>query len=193
MKLGRLAATEDLAKKIETLYGPKCDVYTGLGSSKSEFMGKVVPSLNQYRSLVFATHGLAGNNIPGIMEPVLFLTMVPPGTDGLLTMTEVAGLKMNADIACLTACQTGIGVKLAGEGIMSMGRAFQCAGAKSVVMSLWSVSEDASVPLMEYFFKGLKEGKTKINAWAAARTELRKSGFEHPFFWSAFVLVGEGA
>jgi len=193
VKLKRLEGTQNLAKNLETLYGESCDVYTGLGSTKTAFMGKVVPSLSQYQSLVFATHGYAGNNIPGIMEPVLFLTMVPPGTDGLLTMSEVAGLKMNAEIACLTACQTGVGVKLAGEGIMSMGRAFQCAGAKSVLMSLWSVSENASVMLMDEFFKSLKEGKSKLDAWTAARRQLRKAGFEHPFFWSAFVFVGEAA
>ena len=117
--------------------------------------------------------------------------MVPHGTDGYLTMSEVAGMKMNADVAALTACQTGTGVKLAGEGIMSMGRAFQCAGAKSVVMSLWSVAEDSSVIMMEEFFKGLKTGKSKREAWTNARIEVRKAGFDHPFFWGAFILVGE--
>ena len=57
--------------------------------------------------MIFATHGFAGNKIPGIMEPVLALTMVPPGTDGYLTISEVVGLKMNADVVALTACQTG--------------------------------------------------------------------------------------
>jgi CHAT domain-containing protein len=74
---------------------------------------------------------------------------------------------------------------------MSMGRAFQSAGAKSVAMSLWSVSEKASVMLMEAFFKKLKEGQAKLDAWTAARQELRQAGLEHPFFWAAFILVGE--
>ena len=67
------------------------------------------------------------------MEPVLVLTLVPPGTDGFLRMTEVMGLNMNADIVALTACQTGLGKRTAGEGTMGMGRAFQYAGAKSVL------------------------------------------------------------
>jgi CHAT domain-containing protein len=188
----RLPETENLAKNLANLYGPKCDAYTGLDSTKTTFLNKVAPGSSQYQSIVFATHGYAGNKIPGIMEPVLFLTMVPPGTDGLLTMSEVAGLKLNADIACLTACQTGVGVKLAGEGIMSMGRAFQCAGTKSVVMSLWSVAEDSSVMFMDEFFKGLKEGKGRLEAFTTARNQLVKGGFENPFFWAAFVLVGEG-
>jgi CHAT domain-containing protein len=72
-----------------------------------------------------------------------------------------------------------------------MGRAFQSAGAKSVLMSLWSVSEDSSVILMEEFFKHLKGGKSKRDAWTLARADVRKAGFEHPFFWGAFILVGE--
>lgn len=73
-------------------------------------------------------------------------------------------LKMNADVVALTACQTGLGKELSGEGVMSMGRAFQCAGAKSVLMSLWSVAEDSSVVLTESFFRNVKAGKSKLEA-----------------------------
>jgi CHAT domain-containing protein/lipopolysaccharide biosynthesis regulator YciM len=190
-KLPRLSETGELAKDLEQMYGSSCEVYSGMQSTKSTFMNKVAPELDRFKSIVFATHGFAGNNIPGIMEPVLALTMVPPGTDGFLTMSEVTGLRMNADVVALTACQTGVGVKLAGEGVMSMGRAFQCAGAKSVAMSLWSVSEKSSVMLMQEFFKNLKSGKNKLTGWTEARAAVRKAGFEHPFFWGAFVLVGE--
>ena len=142
--------------------------------------------------MVFATHGFAGNEIPGVMEPALALTMVPAGTDGFLTMSEVAGLKMSSNIAALTACKTGVGERLAGEGVMSMGRALQCAGAKSVLISLWSVAEDASVKLTEAFFRELKQGKSKLEALELARSDIKKDGYNHPFFWSSFILVGEG-
>ncbi len=191
LNLNRLAGTGELAEGLQKLYGTNADVYLGLQSSKETLMAAIAPKMEEYKYVVFATHGFAGNGIPGIMEPVLALTMVPPGTDGLLTASEVAGLKMNADVAALTACQTGLGLKLAGEGVMSMGRAFQLAGAKSVIMSLWSVSETSSIKLMESFFKNLRQGKSKLEALTQARSELRSSGYEHPFFWSAFVLVGE--
>lgn len=190
-KFQRLPETGELAKQLDKLFSGSCDVYTGFESTKTRFLTSIVPQMSRYRSLVLATHGFAGNSIPGIMEPVLVLTMVPPGTDGFLTMSEVAGLNMNIDIACLTACQTGVGIKLAGEGVMSMGRAFQCAGARSVAMSLWSVAETSSVILMEEFLKYVKNGKPKLEAWVAARKDLRKAGFEHPFFWGAFILAGE--
>ncbi len=157
----RLEGTGPLAKNLKQLYEASCDVYTGLDATKSRFMEKMASGPNRFDAIVFATHGFAGNSIPGIMEPVLALTMVPPGTDGLLTMNEVAGLKTDADLVALTACQTGVGVHLAGEGVMSIGRAFQCSGARAVAMSLWSVSEDSSVALMDEFFKRLKAGETK--------------------------------
>jgi CHAT domain-containing protein len=74
---------------------------------------------------------------------------------------------------------------------MGMGRAFQYAGAKSVLMSLWSVSETASVNLVENFFKYLKEGKSKLEALRLARDAIRKAGYDHPFFWAPFILVGK--
>ncbi|MEW6532995.1 MAG: CHAT domain-containing tetratricopeptide repeat protein [Thermodesulfobacteriota bacterium] len=190
-KLNRLNRTADLAKGLESLYGQSCDTYTGFEANKAVFLSKIAPFLDRYKSVVFATHGFAANQIPGIMEPVLCLTMVPPGTDGYLTISEVAGLKMNVDVAALTACQTGTGVRLAGEGVMSMGRAFQCAGARSVLMSLWSVAESTSVLMTEEFFKQLRNGKGKREAWTSARVEARRQGFDHPFFWGAFILVGE--
>ena len=80
---------------------------------------------------------------------------------------------------------------ISGEGTMGMGRAFQYAGAKCVLMSLWSVSEEGSVKLVEAFFKNLKEGKNKLEALKLARDEIRKAGYDHPFYWAPFILVGE--
>ena len=98
---------------------------------------------------------------------------------------------MNAEVVALTACQTGLGKYISGEGFMSMGRAFQYAGAKTVLMSLWSVSESSSVMLMENFFKNIHDGFSKSASLEKARTTIRKAGYEHPFFWTPFVLVGE--
>jgi len=142
---------------------------------------------------LFATHGYFGKDLPGIQEPVLVLSLLdqPKGQDGFLRLSEVMGLKINCDIAGLTACQTGLGRHISGEGTMGMGRAFQYAGAKSVLMSLWSVSETASVNLVESFLKNLKEGKSKLEALRLARDEIRKSGYDHPFYWAPFILVGE--
>jgi CHAT domain-containing protein len=187
----RLFATEQLAKSLEELYGENCDAFTGLNATKSVFMERIGKTGSNYASVVLATHGLISNNVPWLLEPVLTLTMVPPGTDGFLPMSEVAGHKLVADIAALTACQTGVGTSLAGEGVMSMGRAFQCAGVNTVLMSLWSVEEQSSVALMEQFFKSIKEGKDKLRSWQEAKTHIRKTGYDHPFFWASFVMLGD--
>ena len=187
----QLPETGKLATNLSEMYGTNCLSVTGLKADKTDFLSKIAPRMDQYGKVVFATHGVMGNKVPGVMEPFLALTMVPPGTDGFLKMSDILSLKMNSDIVALTACQTGLGKELSGEGVMSMGRAFQYAGARSVLMSLWSVAEDSSVKLTESFFQHRKDGKTKLESLKLARDEIRKQGFDHPFFWTAFILVGE--
>jgi CHAT domain-containing protein len=191
LTFSRLPETAVLAENLQRIGNQSCDSFTGLKASKNTFFNTIVPNLDQYRYVVFATHGVFSTKVPGLLEPFLALTMVPPGTDGFLKMSDVMGLKLNADVVALTACQTGLGKQLSGEGVMSMGRAFQYAGARSVLMSLWSVAEKSSVQLVEHFFRNLKEGKPKLDALKLAREEIRQAGYEHPFFWSSFILVGE--
>ena len=186
----RLAKTSELAESIKKLNPGKTDLFTGMQAKKSILFDK---PLTEYGSIIFATHGYFGTDIPGIREPILAMTLVdqPKDQDGFVRMTEVMGMKLNADVVALTACQTGLGNNLAGEGVMSMGKAFQYAGAKSVLMSLWSVAESSSVDLVTSFFKHLREGKNKLEALKLARDEIRKAGYDHPFFWAPFILVGE--
>jgi hypothetical protein len=186
----RLPRTGDLGRELKKLEPNRTEEFSGMEASKAVLFGK---PLEQYRTITFATHGYFGKGLPGIMEPVLVLTLVgqPDEQYGFLRLSEVMGLKLNADVVALVACQTGLGRHISGEGTMGMGRAFQYAGAKSCLMSLWNVSEAASVNLVESFFKHLKEGKAKLEALRLARTEIRQAGFDHPFFWAPFTLVGE--
>jgi len=191
MTFPRLPLTGKLATRLAGIYPDRSDIFTGNEANKEGFLKNVVPKLAKYREIVFATHGYFGKDLPGIMEPVLILTLIPPGTDGYLRMSEVMGLRMNTRLVALTACQSGLGQHIAGEGTMGMGRAFQYAGAKSVLMSLWSVAEEPSVGLVGSLFKHLNEGRNKFEALELARKEIRKRGYDHPFFWAAFILVGE--
>ncbi len=106
MRFDRLPLAGELAEDLKGVYEGNSDVYTGFDVSKERFLGKLAPKLDGYDKIVFATHGYFGKDLPGIKEPVLVLTLVPPGTDGFLRMSEVAGLKMNADVVALTACQS---------------------------------------------------------------------------------------
>lgn len=190
-KFRRLPETALLASNLSNVYGPKIDKLSGMSANKADLLNLLSSDQNTYQWVVFATHGFFDKNLSGLREPFLALTMVPPGTDGFLKMSDVMSLRINTDLVALTACQSGLGKELSGEGIMSMGRAFQYSGARSVLMSLWSVVEKPSVMLVESFFKNLKKTKNKSEALKLARQEVRSSGYDHPFFWASFILVGE--
>ncbi len=190
LEVPRLPLTGQLGESLKKADPEKTDLYHGVTAQKAVLLHK---DLKPYRSVVFGTHGYFGKDLPGIQEPALILTLPdqPEGQDGFLRMTEVMSLKLNCEVAALTACQTGLGRHISGEGTMGMGRAFQYAGAKSVLITLWSVAESSSVDLVTSFFKHLREGKSKLEALELARDEIRKAGYDHPFFWAPFILVGE--
>ncbi len=189
--LTRLELTGQLAKTLAALYPGKASVYTGLEASKNTLLEKIAPTLEKFGKIVFATHGFFGRDFPGSPDPVLVLPLVPQGTDGLLSMNDIMGLHINADVVALTACNTGLGRHVSGEGTMAVGRAFQCAGARSVLMTLWSVAESPSVDLTSAFFQQIQKGKSKLRGLQFARDRVRNTGFDHPFFWAGFILVGE--
>jgi hypothetical protein len=190
-KLERLPLTGDLAEGLADVFDQDATVFTGMNASKAKLLVDMGKELENYGNLVFATHGFFSPDSPVFQEPILFLTLVPLGTDGFLRMSEVMGLNIRADTVALTACQTGLGKRISGEGTMGMGRAFQYAGAKSALMSLWSVSEKASVRLVQLFFENIREGMTKTEALDKARKQIRSEGFDHPFYWAAFIMFGE--
>jgi CHAT domain-containing protein len=190
-KLERLPLTGDLAEGLAAVFDQDATLFTGMNASKAKLLEDMGKELGNYGNLVFATHGFFSPDSPVFQEPILFLTLVPLGTDGFLRMSEVMGLNICANTVALTACQTGLGKRISGEGTMGMGRAFQYAGAKSALMSLWSVSEKASVKLVQLFFENIREGMTKTEALDKARKQIRSEGFDHPFYWAAFIMFGE--
>ncbi|MEW6657616.1 MAG: CHAT domain-containing tetratricopeptide repeat protein [Thermodesulfobacteriota bacterium] len=149
--------------------------------------------LAQYRYLFFGTHGFMADNLAGVREPTLVLTQVEnkPPDNGFLTFSKVMHLKLDADLVTLAACMTGVGQVMQGEGVLNFARAFQQAGSRSVMVSLWNIPVDESLKFYAAFYKALKEGKPKIEALKAARQVVR-SKEPHPYFWSGLILHGEG-
>ncbi|MDD5195797.1 MAG: CHAT domain-containing protein [Candidatus Omnitrophica bacterium] len=149
--------------------------------------------LNQYRLLHFATHADLPGNVQGINEPFLLLGQVEnnPQDDGLLTLSEVLNIPLDADMVVLSACITARGKTMEGEGLLNFTRAFQYAGARTVLASLWEVASEPTVEYMELLYRHLKEGKSKSEAFFLARKEMKQK-YPNPFFWAVFVLHGEG-
>lgn len=185
----RLEETGALADTLRSTFGEGAVALTGKDASKAKLLSE---DLGRYRHMVFATHGILDGDVPYIGEPALVLTQVgnPADDDGYLKMSEIMGLKLHCDVVALTACKTGLGREVGGEGVMGLGRAFQYAGAKNALVSLWSVSEKSTTEMTAAFFRVLKEGKTPREALKTARAELRKGAYAHPFFWAPFVLIG---
>jgi CHAT domain-containing protein len=111
----------------------------------------------------------------------------------LLQAGEIFDLKLNADLVVLSACQTGLGKLIRGEGMVGLTRAFMYAGTPSVVVSLWSVSDISTADLMAEFYKNLIINKlSKTDALRKAQLALiNNPGFSHPFYWAPFILVGD--
>jgi CHAT domain-containing protein len=148
--------------------------------------------LARYRYLHFATHADLPGRLQGINEPFLILGQVANTgqDDGLLTLTKVLDLHLDAELVVLSACVTGRGTATEGEGVVNFARAFHQAGARSVVVSLWEVASEAAEDFMRRFYGHLQAGKPKAEALALARKEI-KALYPNPFFWAAFILHGE--
>ncbi len=113
--------------------------------------------------------------------------------NGLLQAWEIfEQVRIDAELVTLSACDTGLGKVLGGEGLLGLTRAFQYAGARSVFASLWSVSDESTGELMQRFYGYLKAGQSKAEALRSAQLDLlRGSRFTHPFHWAGFQLVGD--
>jgi len=150
--------------------------------------------LSRYRMVHFSTHGLLDSRHPELSGLVLSLVdEAGRPQEGFLRLHEIYRLRLNADLVVLSACQTGLGKEVRGEGLIGLVRGFMYAGAPRVMASMWEVDDAATTELMKSFYKGvLQEKLTPAAALRAAQIEmLKKSHWQSPYYWGAFVLQGE--
>jgi CHAT domain-containing protein len=162
-------------------------------------------ALERYQIVHFATHGLLASETKkasgSLQEPALLLTPPPAPTeldDGLLTASEIAQLKLNADWVVLSACNTAGAGGGSGEALSGLARAFFYAGARALLVSHWAVDSDAAVLLTTRAFAELKQSPAIGRAEALRRAmqaviqDRSRPEAAHPTFWAPFVVVGEG-
>jgi CHAT domain-containing protein/Tfp pilus assembly protein PilF len=170
----------------------------GKGMEALDFQASRETALNkdlgQYRIVHFATHGLLNNEHPELSGLVLSLVS-PEGKpkDGFLDLEDVYNLSLPADLVVLSACETGLGKQITGEGLVGLTRGFMYAGASHVVASLWKVDDVATAELMGRFYRGmLKEGLRPAAALRQAQLEMQKhKRWTDPYYWAAFTIQGE--
>jgi CHAT domain-containing protein len=150
--------------------------------------------LSEYRIVHFATHGLLNSERPELSGLVFSLfNRERKSQDGFLRLHEIYNLQFNADLVVLSACETGLGKEIKGEGLIGLTRGFMYSGTPRVVASLWNVDDLATAELMKLFYQGmLKDGLPAGAALRAAQLELfRQKRWASPYFWAGFVLHGE--
>jgi CHAT domain-containing protein/tetratricopeptide (TPR) repeat protein len=145
--------------------------------------------LKDYRFIHFATHGYADNEKPQ------FCGLLFPDREGdaLLYAFEIFNLDLEADLVTASSCVSGLGKQVQGEGMLGLVRSFLYAGASSVCVSLWNVSDESTADLMHKFYRHLVQGKmSKVESLRQAKLEIiQESWWANPYHWAAFILMGD--
>ncbi len=207
-KLPRLPDTADEIRAIANALGADLatDVYLGRRANEANVKQN---DLSVYKVLAFATHGLVRGDLDGLTQPALALTapeVAGIDGDGLLTMGEIFGLKLDADWVVLSACNTGSGDGAGAEAVSGLGRAFFYAGTRALLVSNWPVETTSAKALTTDIFRRQAEdaGLSRAQALRGAMLGLMDGpgyldgegrtvySYAHPIFWAPFTLIGDG-
>jgi CHAT domain-containing protein/tetratricopeptide (TPR) repeat protein len=191
-----LPETENEAKEIATLFNaPKHSEPLQLREAASRptvFQLNDKNRLDDYQYILFATHGILPGEVDHLTQPALVLSY--PDTEGYLTMADVFGLQLNAQLVALSACNTGSGKRQRGEGVMGLTRAFMYAGTPAIAVTLWSVEFFSAKTLSVGFFKQLKDIQKPAAALRAIKLRMLRGEegkkYKRPYYWAPFVLFG---
>jgi CHAT domain-containing protein len=207
-QLPRLPDTADELKSIALALQADPSKVLFLGKNATESAVKTM-NLSGFRIIAFATHGLVPGELNGLTQPALALSspeVTGEGGDGLLTMEEILGLKLDADWVILSACNTGAGAGAGAEAASGLGRAFFYAGTRALLVTNWSVHSQSARQLVTDLFKrqaddpklsrsealrqammALVDGPGYLNG--EGKTEF---AYAHPLFWAPYTIIGDG-
>jgi CHAT domain-containing protein len=187
-----LPASRDEAEAIMSVV-PSRSVFAAMGfdATRASVTGT---DLSQFRIVHFATHSFVDYDHPELSG--LLLSLVDKqgkAQEGFLRMHDIYNLRLPVDLVVLSACNTGLGREVKGEGLIGLTRGFMYAGAKGVTASLWKVDDEATAELMKRFYEGmLSRGLAPASALREAQLAMRRQARWHaPYYWAAFVLQGQ--
>ena len=205
--LPRLPDTADELKSITLALQADPSKVLHLGKDANTRSVKTA-DLSGYKVVAFATHGLVSGDLDGLNQPALALSapdVADVDGDGLLTMEEILGLKLDADWVVLSACNTGAGSGAGAEAASGLGRAFFYAGTRAILVTNWSVHSESARELVTDIFRR-QAGDAKLTRGEALRQAemalMDGAGFQdngktiftygHPLFWAPYSLIGDG-
>ena len=193
----RLVSTAWEARAIKSLF-PEATLLTGAAATKTALAAVEAP-----RFLHIATHGFFLGPHAAVDNPLLRSGLALSGANfkpaergaGILTALEASNLNLwGTKLVTLSACDTGVGEIKNGEGVYGLRRAFFLAGAETLVMSLWSVTDNVTRDMMSAYYGGLSQGLGRGDALRQAQLAmLGKARTRHPFYWASFIQAGEWA
>ena len=196
--LPALPGTKEEIRRVAASFGAGSAQFFESDFTEANIKGM---KLRKYKTVYFATHGV----LPGTLEchPEPFLVTTPPPTikgdeDGMLTASEVAELRLDADLVVLSACNSaGAGSRTGGESLSGLARAFFYAGSRSVLVTHWRIDDEATVQLMTVMFDAMANQRLPaaeaLRKGQLALIETPGNGdWSHPAYWGAFALVGDG-
>jgi CHAT domain-containing protein/Tfp pilus assembly protein PilF len=188
----RLAFTRQEAQTISSLFP------SDSSSQKIDFDANRTTatdgSLANYQIVHFATHALANSQNPELSGIVMSMVDDQGNlVNGFLRLTDIFNLKLTANLVVLSACQSGMGQNVKGEGMVGLTRGFMYAGAQRVAVSLWNVDDEGTAVLMQKFYQKMLQ--QKLAPAAALRTAqiemMHQEKWKSPYYWAAFTLQGE--
>ena len=189
-KLSTLPRAEAEVRMAASILGPSSSVLVGDAATETALKSE---DLWRYEVLHLAAHGFADQKFPE-RAAIVLLSDLRAGEDGLLQPREIARYRLRARLVVLSACETAVGPTIGQEGVLNVARAFLVAGASSVMMTLWPVSDATSVALMRQFYEYLAQGNDVSEALRASkRAVAERFGPESAATIAAFQIVGDGA
>jgi len=196
----RSATDRQLSESLERLPGALEEVRNIAELMEGEFFtgDKATEEIFKARAkeadfLHLATHTIIDDENP-LYSKLVFSNNTSDKEDGLLYTYELFNMALNAEMVSLSACNTGTGKYLKGEGVVSLASGFMYAGVPNVMMTAWAVPDASTSTIMQQFYKELKDGKSKSAALRSAKLAYLNQADEnlaHPYYWGAFMMIGD--